>query len=202
MTGAQNYSPLSTAKAALRREIIRRRDALDAAARTTASHRITGHILSLECFQRARCVLAYASMGSEFDTGALLLQVMAGKKLVLPRVDKASRSLQLYFVQNLESDLQPGVWGIREPRADRCTPAQPHDIDWVLTPGVAFTRRGARLGYGGGYYDQLLARFSPIVPRPVIVAAAFDMQIATDVPLDATDLPVDYVVTEDAICTR
>lgn len=199
MTGAQDYSPLSTAKAALRREIIRRRDALDAAIRTSASHRITGHILTLECFQRARCVLAYANIGSEFDTSALLSHVMAKKKLVLPKVDQVTRTLQLFFVEDLETDLQPGVWGIREPRADRCVPAPPDEIDLVLAPGVAFTRRGERLGYGGGYYDQLLARFSP---RPTIVAAAFDIQIVSDVPLGTTDLPVDSVVTENAIYTR
>lgn len=202
MTGAQNYSPLSAAKAALRREIIARRDALDAATRTSASHRITAHVLTLECFQRARCVLAYASIGSEFDTSALLSQVMVKKKLVLPRVDrmdKATRTLQLYFVQNLKTDLQPGVWGIREPRPDRCALAPLDVIDVVLAPGVAFTQRGERLGYGGGYYDQLLARFSP---RPTIVAAAFDIQIVSDVPLGTTDLPVDSVVTENAIYTR
>jgi 5-formyltetrahydrofolate cyclo-ligase len=202
MTGAQDYSPLSTAKAALRREIIARRDALDAATRTSASHRITGHILTLECFQRARCVLAYASMGSEFYTSALLSQVMAKKKLALPtvdRVDKAARTLQLYFVQNLETDLQPGVWGIREPRADCCVPAPLDEIDLVLAPGVAFTQRGERLGYGGGYYDQLLARF---LPRPVVIAAAFAMQMVADLPSGATDLPVDYVITENTVYAR
>ncbi len=176
-----------------------RRDALDATARAAASAAITAHILSLESFQRARCVLAYASIGSEFDTGAVLSHVIQTRTLVLPRVDKTTRSLQLYFVQNLEADLQPGVWGIREPRADRCALAPLDAIDWVIAPGVAFTRRGERLGYGGGYYDQLLARFSP---RPAVVAAAFDSQIVPDVPLESSDLPVDIVVTESAVYTR
>ncbi len=195
----QTPTPLQAAKAALRREIIQRRDALDASTRAAASARITDQILSLPCYQRARCVLAYASMGSEFDTTALLSHIMTEKKLALPTVDRTHRELQLFFISDLVRDLRPGVWGIREPHPDRCTPAQPDDIDLVLAPGVAFTRHGERLGYGAGYYDRLIARFAP---RPAIVAAAFNAQIAPDVPVGTTDQPVDIVVTETAIYRR
>ncbi len=68
-------------------------------------------------------MLAYASMGSEFDTSRLLSNVLTHKKLALPRVDRATRSLQLFWVNDLETDLQPGVWGIREPQPDRCAAA-------------------------------------------------------------------------------
>ncbi len=199
MSGAPDRQSLSAAKTALRRDILARRDAWDATARLAASAGITQQILKLESFQCARCVLAYASMGSEFDTGALLTHVLAQKKLVLPRVDKTTRALQLYVVENLERDIQPGVWGIREPRPDRCSLAPLDEIDLVIAPGVAFTRNGERLGYGGGYYDQLLARFAR---RPVVIAAAFDLQMVSGMPLEATDLPVTLVVTETAVYTR
>ena len=199
---SETPSSLSAAKATLRQKIIHQRDTLNTAARAAASARITDRILSLECFQRARCMLAYASMGSEFDTSALLSHVMAagqGRRLALPRVDQANRVLQLFFVTHLERDLQPGIWGIREPHPDRCLPAPLDEIDLVLAPGVAFTRRGERLGYGAGYYDRLIARFNP---HPAIIAAAFDIQITPGVPLSATDQPVDCVVTESAIYHR
>ena len=66
------------------------------------------------------------------------------------------------------------------------------DVDWVLVPGVAFDARGHRLGYGGGYYDRLLALMAPSVPR---VAGAFDLQVQEDVPAAPHDLTVDVVVT-------
>ncbi len=198
----QTPTPLHAAKAVLRRAIIQRRDALDTATRAAASARITDQILSLACYQRARCVLAYASIGSEFDTTVLLSRIMTEKKLALPRVDRTHRVLQLFFVSDLERDLQPGIWGIREPRPDHCMPAQPGEIDLVLAPGVAFTRRGERLGYGAGYYDRLIARFAPLAPRPEIVAAAFDIQLVADVPLGTTDRPVDTVVAENAVYVR
>ena len=202
MTDAPDRLSLSAAKKNLRRDIILQRDALETVTRAAASARITNQILALQCFARARGVLAYAGMGSEFDTGALLSHVMAHKKLALPRVDHATRSLQLYWVNDLETDLQPGVWGIREPRPDRCVPAPPDEIDLVLAPGVAFTQRGERLGYGGGYYDQLLAVLARFAMRPTVVAGAFDIQMATEVPLATTDVPVDIVVTENTVYTR
>ncbi len=101
------------------------------------------------------------SFGSEFDTTTLVDDALArGMQLCLPRVDRDTRALALHHVENLARDLQSGVWGIREPRAD-CPHADLGRIDCVLLPGVAFTPRCERLGYGGGYYDRLIARFRP-----------------------------------------
>jgi len=60
-------------------------------------------------------------------------------------------------------------------------------------PGVAFTRDGARLGYGGGFYDRLLAG---IAQRPILIAAAFALQIVEALPQEAHDARVGWLVTE------
>src|SRR5262245_18658291 len=98
--------------------------------------------------------MAYVTFGAEFETGAFIGDLQArGKQLILPRVDRASRSLKLYKVRDLDAELAPGVWGIREPRGDLCPEAALDEVDFVLVPGVAFTVRCERLGYGGGFYD-------------------------------------------------
>lgn len=187
---------LSDSKRALRHDILLKRDALTADSRATASARITENILRLAQFQRAKTVLAYASIGSEFDTKVLLDHVVRGKKLVLPRVDRAAHRLRLHRVNHLDTDLQPGVWGIREPRPDVCVTSALSDIDFILVPGVAFDRHGQRLGYGAGYYDRLL----PGAPRrTAVVAAAFEIQLTDNVPTGALDVAVDLVVTERAV---
>jgi 5-formyltetrahydrofolate cyclo-ligase len=185
----------ASAKAVLRREVLAARDALAADARVTASAQITRQLLALDAWKNARCILAYLSFGSEFDTAELIDNATAtGKQICLPRVDRDTRTLEIHRVIDLTRDVQAGVWGIREPHAG-CPSADLEAIDFVLVPGVAFTPRCERLGYGGGFYDRLIARFAQ---RPPLVAAAFGVQMRENIPLSERDQTVDLVITEDA----
>jgi len=65
-------------------------------------------------------------------------------------------------------------------------------------PGLAFTARGERLGYGAGYYDRLIAQCVASGKKPALVAAAFSTQMVPSVPVTETDQCVDLVITEDA----
>ena len=88
-------------------------------------------------------------------------------------------------------DLALNRWGIREPRATAVI--DPDEFDLVLVPGLAFTRDGARLGMGGGYYDRWLAHTN--AKTLGICAEAF---LVTQIPLTPNDVTVDAVVTETA----
>jgi 5-formyltetrahydrofolate cyclo-ligase len=187
-------------KRELRKQVLSRRDALGAAQRGSLSETITARLLARPSYAAARCVMAYMSIGSEFETAAFVSDLRAqGKMLVLPRAPRGGRALELYAVHDLERDLAPGVWGIPEPRPDICRAVPPEEIEFVLVPGVAFTARCERLGYGSGFYDQLIGRFSR---RPPLVAAAFALQIVPELPLSKTDQRVDTVITEDAVYDR
>jgi len=183
------------AKAALRREILARRDALDPAVRARLSAAATARVVALGAFRRARVALAYASFGSELDTRGLLRHVLdGGRVLVLPRIQRAERRLALHEVRDLDADLRPGVWGIPEPAPDRCRPVAPHEIDFVLVPGLVFDPDGGRIGHGAGYYDRLLGAWPE--PVPPLVAAAFELQVVPAVPMLPTDRRIDLVATE------
>lgn len=189
--------PIRAAKAALRKQVLARRDALSPEIRAELSARITARLIALDSFRAADSVLAYMSIGSEFDSRALVAHVLAqGKRLLLPRVVRGSPALALHVVTDLARDLQPGVWGIREPRPETPEIAQPYDFKWILVPGLAFTTIGERLGYGAGYYDRLIAGCTH---KPALVAAAFATQVVDVIPSTERDQRVDCVVTEDAI---
>jgi len=144
--------------------------------------------------------MAYMSIGSEFETSAFISDLRGqGKKLVLPRAPRGARALELYAVRDTERDLGPGVWGIPEPRPDICRAVPLEEIDFMLVPGVAFTARCERLGYGGGFYDQLIGRF---FRQPPLVAAAFGLQVVPELPVSPTDQCVDLVVTEETTYNR
>jgi 5,10-methenyltetrahydrofolate synthetase len=191
----------AAAKAALRREILAHRDALDPAARARLSAAALERTQALDVFRQARVVLGYASFGSELDTRPFLHAVLAGgRTLVLPRVDRVARRLVLQQVRDLETELQPGTWGIPEPVPARCRTVAPAEVDFVLVPGVVFDPDGGRIGYGAGYYDRLLAAWPE--PTPSLVAAAFEFQVVSAVPVLANDRRVDLVVTESRIYSK
>lgn len=141
--------------------------------------------------------MAYMGFGGEFETAGFIADVLArGKKLVLPRVERGSRALGLHAVRDPGEQLEAGVWGIRQPRAGVCPAVSSSEIGFVLVPGVAFTARCERLGYGGGYYDGFIHSLG--AQRPALVAAAFALQVVTELPMSETDQKVDRVVTEEA----
>jgi 5-formyltetrahydrofolate cyclo-ligase len=180
-------------KKALRTQVIAARDALPAETRQGHAARISQQLLALDAYRDASCVLIYMSFGSEFDTGALVTDALThGKRLCLPRVDRPTQNIEIHHVETPERDLLANLWGIREPRVE-CARADLDEIDFVLVPGVAFTPRCERMGYGRGYYDRLIARFAQ---RPPLVAAAFELQIRDAIPLTARDQRVDIVITE------
>lgn len=184
------------AKAALREVVLRRREALPEGVRASLSSRILAGVLDFPSYRRSNVVLGYASFGTELRTDEFLRRVLDdGKTLLLPRVERDG--LGLYEVRDVTRDLAPGTWGIREPTPDRGTGVDPDRVDFALIPGVAFDLTGGRLGYGGGYYDRLLA--GGLAGRASLVSGAFEVQIVDEVPVDPHDAPVDAVVTEEGI---
>jgi 5-formyltetrahydrofolate cyclo-ligase len=190
---AESEEALRSAKKALRASVMARRDALDAETRRRDSQAITARLLALPEYRAAGVVCAYASFGSEFDTATFCSDVVAaGKRLLLPRVNRTARMLELREVKNLRDDLVAGVWGIREP-AERCPIMPPSAVEFLLVPGVAFTATGERLGYGGGFYDRLLSGLNAKTSR---VAAAFAVQVVDSIPTGPNDQRVHLIVTE------
>jgi len=184
---------LLDAKRELRARILRDRDALPAEHRAAASASIAASMLLREDFASSSIVLLTLPFGSEWDTRALLAAALArGKTVALPRVNLATRMLDLCVITRLEHDAAPGYRGIPEPCA-HCALLDVASIDWVLVPGVAFDRGGHRIGYGGGYYDRLLPLFRACTYR---VAGAFELQLVERVPAASHDVTVDAIVTE------
>jgi 5,10-methenyltetrahydrofolate synthetase len=184
---------LQAAKKSLRERIIAQRNALDASERHAYSATIVERLLRLPEYREASIVAAYAAFGSELDTAVFLEETLAaGKQLLLPRINKAERQLELRRVNDPAADLVAGVWGIREP-GDHCPQLPAATVDFILVPGVAFTARGERLGYGGGFYDRLLAGVRSQVCR---TAGAFSLQMVEHLPTGDRDQRVNCVVTE------
>ena len=190
-------------KQALRQSIIAARQKLAVVEHDAFSLAIVKSIMQLDAYQRAKTVLAYMSFGAEFATAAWVQHALQdGKQVFLPRVNSSSRQLELFQVVDLQLDVAPGKWDIPEPLLQRCRRVEDSEqIDFILLPGVAFARDGSRLGYGGGFYDKLLERIDPASGHhhPLLAAAAFSLQLVAEIPQEATDRKVDWLITENEV---
>ncbi len=141
----------------------------------------------------ARTVLVYKHKNPEFSVVGLTNGALrVGKRVVLPRVaDRREGRLELRLLRDW-ADLVPGAFGIQEPRVE-CPLVGPGEIDLAIVPGLAWTRAGARLGWGGGFYDRLLPRLERDGCR--VWGVGFDGQVVEDLPVEAHDQAVDEVWT-------
>jgi 5-formyltetrahydrofolate cyclo-ligase len=179
-------------KRALRRAVLAERDALSGTERAARSEAIAGRLLDLDDVAGAGAALAFWSFGSEVDTTALIDRLRSrGTTVALPRTR--------------DGDIVPVVWtpgssmtetsfGAREPVDGRVLEAR--ELDLIVVPGVAFDRSCHRVGYGGGFYDRLLASTRE---GTAVIAIAFGVQVVDEVPTGPLDRPVDAIVTEDDV---
>ena len=182
---------LKARKRAVRRAAIERRDLLSVQERSDKSERIVEGVLSLPEVEAAGTVMAFWSFGSEVETSALIERLhQAGKRVVLPRIAEGEIAAVAYAPGD---PITATSFGAMEPAGADVVTAE--DVDVVIVPGVAFDRRGGRVGYGGGFYDRLFSR-APAVPA---VAVAFAVQLVDEVPQGRSDRRVDAIITEDEV---
>ena len=182
-------------KVTLREQMLARlakRDAADIRARSAA---IWERLAVLGEFSAAARLLIYVSTGNEVDTHGLIRQLLAmGRQVCVPRFESATQSYVACQVHDFDGDLAAGKFGILEPRPEALRPAAFDQIGAVLVPGLAFDETGNRLGRGLGHFDRLLQQTSGVK-----IALAFDFQVVDEVPAEAHDARMDFIVTETRV---
>ncbi|MEB3100910.1 5-formyltetrahydrofolate cyclo-ligase [Ferviditalea candida] len=148
----------------------------------------------------ALTVLAYFPFRSEADISPVIEYCWDRSiRLAAPKVDKASGNLSLHWVRGYE-DLALGAWGIREPGERAALLENASEIDLILVPGMAFDRAGRRLGYGGGFYDRLLASLGGQGSKtPVKASLIYQFQLVDEVPAEQHDIRVDTLISENGV---
>lgn len=176
-------------KASLRRQMRAVRDRIPVAQRLQESRAIGERVLSLPAVVAADTVFCYVSFGSEVGTHGLIRALLAmGKAVAVPRLTAGDQMIA-QPIGGL-ADLVPGRYGFLEPTADSVARHLPCGV--TLAPGLAFTRRGDRLGYGGGHYDRYLAAH----PGTVAIGVCFEAQVVESLPTEPFDRPMHALVTE------
>ncbi len=139
-------------------------------------------------YQEAAHVLTYAAFGSEIN-----LSTLQNKRFYLTRTGETPQ--QGLTVHEVAGGLELHPYGYHQPFATADV-VPPEHINLALVPGLCFDERGARLGYGLGYYDRLL----PLLLRGVpIVGVTAEALVVPELPLDAFDFPMTHLVTERGV---
>lgn len=180
-------------KETIRKEVLKIRDSLPPEIKAEKDASIRQRLFALPEFTSAGVIMLYASFRSEADTLRLLEDcISAGKRIMLPRVDKEERRLVVYEIDAMP-ELFPGFMGIPEPLKTEGRLRSVDAADLVVMPGAAFDISGNRLGYGAGYYDKLLSERTRKMP---LVALAYEEQIVDAIPAEEHDVRVDMIVTD------
>jgi len=185
-------------KPKIRKEMRARRKALSPEAKARAAGVICDKMLAhpdmaaaLDPFDGRGVLAVYLASPDEIDlTAAIKGMVARGVTVVVPRWNGETYELAKLKGLN-EDELRKGPMGILEPK--EADVVLPKDVAVWLVPGLAFTRDGKRLGYGGGWYDRLMAGAGKDAMK-LGIAHAF--QVVEDLPSEPHDIRVDAVVSD------
>lgn len=180
-------------KRRLRGETTRQRAAV--VGREAKALALRDHLLKSDLLQPDVCIAGYWPISSEIDIRPLLQALhLRGQRLAMPAVERAEAPLVFRAWQPGET-MRAGAFGTFEPYPDavRQTPSI------LLVPQLAFDRRGYRLGYGGGFYDRSIPVLRRQNPDFLTIGIAFSAQEISAVPLEPTDVRLDYIATENGI---
>ena len=144
---------------------------------------IRENLRQLDIYKKAKSVFVFISYKSEVDTRGIIEDILAdGKKLLVPLV-KGSEMIAVE-VKGID-DLEPNKMGILEPKSgDEVT-----DVDLTITPGLAFDKRGYRLGY-----DKFFAKVDTIR-----MGIGYSDQYVESLVHEDYDKALEYLLTEEGL---
>jgi 5-formyltetrahydrofolate cyclo-ligase len=163
--------------------------------RNAASETICAAAINSTLFEQANLIACYLASDDEVNCRRLIERAWRMKKRIfLPVLQKHS---ELKFVEFLsDSKTRTNKYGLEEPVGDN--EIDPHILDLVFTPLVAFDLQGNRIGMGGGYYDRTFSFLNEQhnESRPTLVGLAFDCQRVEQIGASTWDIPLFSVFTE------
>ena len=146
--------------------------------------------VAVDPFEGGGAVAVYLATPDEIDLSDFIREMLdRGVKVVAPRWN--GKTYKLVRLKSLsEGDLRRGPMGILEPAEAKIV--KPSEVAAWIVPGLAFTIYGDRLGYGGGWYDRLMAN-----AKGFKIGVAHDFQIVENLPHEPHDIQLIRIVTDN-----
>ena len=175
-------------KSELRKQVLQEMKALSQEQKQAMDRALTERFLNHPLYQEAHNIATYLSFPHEFQTEELIKQALKdGKKVLIPKTYPKGR---MDFVVYDPQQLVKTSFCLLEPQGD-LEVVDVSQIDLIHVPGLAFTREGYRIGYGGGYYDRYLEHFTGHT-----LSTVYPCQIQDFIP-ENHDIPVQEVLIDE-----
>lgn len=154
------------------------------------SNKIAQNLYQQEEWKNSNIIGITISRKPEVDTYPIIKKAWEeGKCVVVPKCSPMDKGLSFRTLTDF-SQLESVYFGLLEPIVEETAEINPEKIDLLIVPGLAFTREGYRIGFGGGYYDRLLSSFTAKT-----ISLAFPEQIISQFPIEKYDIPVSKIIT-------
>nr|WP_263325724.1 5-formyltetrahydrofolate cyclo-ligase [Neobacillus sp. Marseille-Q6967] len=158
------------------------------------SYKISKTLFEEQEWKSANVIGITISRPPEVDTYQIIRKAWeSGKKVVVPKCYPKDRQLSFRTLTEF-SQLETVYYGLYEPKLDKTTEIHIAEIDLLIVPGLAYTKEGYRLGFGGGYYDRFLSHF-----QGQTLSLAFGSQIVEKLPTEDYDIPVSKIITNTEV---
>lgn len=145
-------------------------------------------------WKEAQVIGITISKQPEVDTYQIIRKAWElGKQVVVPKCYPNEKKLSFRTLTAF-SQLESVFYGLLEPIEAETMEVEPNQIDLLIVPGLAYTREGFRLGFGGGYYDRFLKYYSGKT-----ISIAFNSQIIPHFLVEDHDIPVLNIITNDEV---
>ncbi|MBZ4225304.1 5-formyltetrahydrofolate cyclo-ligase [Bacillus wiedmannii] len=178
-------------KVRLRKQKIEHMNSLSEERYTTLSEKIAFSLYAQKEWAEAKTIGITLSMENEVNTYPIIEKAWEeGKKVVVPKCNKGTRTMSFRQISNFDQ-LEIVYMNLREPIPALTEEVNADEIDLQIVPGVAYTERGERIGYGGGYYDRYLMHY-----KGKTLSLAYSFQIVEHIPVEPFDKNVEKIITE------
>ena len=171
---------------------------LDTAVLDEVSTRLSDAFLALIAERFWLHIAVFIPLAGEPDIWTPAQQLMATQaaNIYAPRMMQ-EKQLDLVMVTD-PTALIRGPFGVLEPPLSWEPLTDLTALDAIFIPGLAFSKTGGRLGFGGGWYDRLLAR---IPDKTIKIGVCWNEMLIDSVPMDAWDIRMDGILTEAGYVT-
>ena len=179
-------------KKQLRQDYLSQRSLIAPEVHAKKCQEVCANIVSFIANKSYAYIFLFSAIRGEPDIFSIMKSGNSSLGFALPVVSQDRQQMQ-FAKWDGQTGLTPGQYGISQPDSLRFV--EPGSDTLILVPALAVDRKGNRLGYGGGYYDRYLMRYSQATSAAIV----FDEFVSESLPTEKYDHPVNLIITNKKI---